>query len=548
MWMSVVAVALAAPVREGALPAPSASSAHARHAATFGADAPAPALPPSGTRLPLPTAGPDLRVYGYLAYWSADLATVPWDELTDLAIFNAEAASNGDLTQTSRWDITDEAVAMAAPYGVRVHLCVTNFDPASLDALLSSASARNHLIDQLVQWEGDTGAHGVNIDFEGLPLSVKPEMVQFVEDLDAAVGDVVLATPAVDWAGSWDYDQLTRHADLFIMGYGYHWTGSTYAGPTDPLEAGGGTVWDGVNSYSLTWTVDDYLTWGAVPGRVILGLPLYGTQWPTNDNDVPTRTTGSGTSVVFSEAWSIAASSGRGWEPDARSPYTRSGGEQLWYGDEESVQDRIEYVRDETDLAGIGFWALHYDGDDPSFWDMVHTEARSGADPGPTDTSTEPTDTGTEPGPGPGPGGSPDFTAEAGRPFLAYVGDTVRLSAEGSEGPADPLEYRWTQVEGPPVALDASDVELPTFAVTEPGTLVFELVVGDGTEWSAPAKSWVVVVDPDLARRHDAGCGCAAGGAPSGAGHVAALTLLLAGYRRRSRSGPRQVASTYLRE
>jgi hypothetical protein len=223
--------------------------------------------PPARRVLPPPTVGPDMRVYGYLAYWEDDLATVPWDDLTDIAIFSVAANSDGTLGSTTNWDIADDAVAMAAPYGVEVHLCVTQFDSTSLTTLLSSSANRATLIAELVDWQARTGAHGVNIDFEGLPYGVKDEMITFTADLEAAVGEVVLATPSVDWAGSWDYSELTRHADLFIMGYGYHYGGSSTAGPTDPMYAGSGTVWSGVQSYSLTWTVDDYLYYGGDPDR-----------------------------------------------------------------------------------------------------------------------------------------------------------------------------------------------------------------------------------------------------------------------------------------
>ncbi len=212
-------------------------------------------------------------MYGYLAYWNDDLNTVPWDELTHIATFHAYANTDGTLSDTSRLDIADDAVAMAAPYGVDVHLCATNYSPTELSTLLSSSSSRTTLINELASWQASTGAHGINIDFEGLPLDVRDEMVTFVIDLEPAVGDVVLATPSVDWAGSWNYSELTDHADLFIMGYGYHWGGSHYAGPTDPLCAGGGTVWDGVNSYSLSWSLDDYIASGADPDRIIMGLP-----------------------------------------------------------------------------------------------------------------------------------------------------------------------------------------------------------------------------------------------------------------------------------
>lgn len=509
-------------------------------------------LPARGTRLPMPTAGPDIRVYGYLAYWDDDLASLPWDDLTDVAIFRAAADASGNLSETGYWDIADDAVAMAQPYGVRIHLCVALFDPGSIQSLLQSSTARNHLISELQRWESQTGADGINVDFEGLPAAAKTQMVQFVADLDAAVGDVVLATPAVDWNGSWDYDQLNLHADMFIMGYDYFWTGSSYAGPSDPLGAGAGTVWNGVNSYSLQWTVNDYLQWGGNPDRILLGLPLYGREWPTNDNNVPTRTTGQGSAVVFSDAWALGAGT---YEADSAARYLRSGGQQLWFGDEDTVRERIVYARDDAGLAGVGFWALHYDGDDASFWNMVHQEARSGADqptgptdtgtgPGPTDTGDPgPTDTGTDPGPGPA-----GLVANAGLPFLAYVGDTVRLSAEGSRGPAGvDLQYDWTQVEGPKVTLDDPSAETPSFVVAEPGTVEFELRVGDGDGWSAASPSWVVVIDPGLPERHDTGCGCASADPTAALAPAAALAVLL-GYRSRRRRRTVEVGPSTRRE
>ncbi|MCB9697600.1 MAG: glycoside hydrolase family 18 protein [Alphaproteobacteria bacterium] len=513
-------------------------SPHAEQVATFGREPRAERVPPPRGPMPLPTPGPDLRVYGYLAYWSDDLASVPWDDLTDIALFNAEAQSNGTLANTGRWNIAQDAVAMATPYGVKVHLCVTNFSPSSLTTLLSNASYRNTLISELQGWVATTGADGVNVDFEGLPVGVKTEMVQFVSDLDAAVDEVVLATPSVDWQGSWDYDQLTLHADLFIMGYGYFWNGSSYAGPTDPLYAGAGTVWSGVNSYSLSWTVDDYLTWGANPSRVILGLPLYGISWPTANDQVPTRALGSGSSVVFATAWDRGAQYGREWEPDALSPYTYGGGEQLWYGDEESVRERIDYVRDDAGIAGIGFWALHYDGDDGSFWQMVRDGTTFGGtttDPGTT------TDTGTTTDPGTTDTGDPtgtteppttDLVANAGAPFLAYVGDVVQLSSAGSTGPGA-LRIEWTQVQGPTVALDDPTAASPKFVVQEPGTLEFQLRVGDDSAWSEPATTWVVVIDPGMAAR-SRGCGCVN---VEGTGWGALLVgLIAAGSRRRYRT------------
>ena len=246
--------------------------------------------------------------------------------------------------------------------------------------------------------------------------------------------------------------------------------------------------------------------------------------------------------MVFSEAWSDEARYGRNWEADSATPYTYGDGQQIWYGDTDSVRERIAYTRDEAGVQGIGFWALHYDGDDARFWQMVRTEtARTGTGTTPgTDTTTD-TGTGSDPvgTNDPSEEGAPGFVADAGQPFLAYVGDTVVLSGLGSSGPADVdlLQYEWTQMAGPSVFLsDDTDVE-PTFTVADVGTHVFELVVGDGTRRSSAARSYVVVIDPAIPTRNTSGCGCTGTGRATGGLGIATLVVGLALGRRRRAAG-----------
>lgn len=454
--------------------------------------------------MPEATEGPGVMVYGYQAYWAADLDAVPWDELSHLALFAASADASGNLSGTSNWDDAATAVAMAAPYGVRVHLCVTNFDPDSIGAFLASESARATLIATLRREMDETGAHGVNIDFEGLPAERRDDMVAFVRDLEAEVGEVVLATPAVDWSDAWDYYNLSAHADLFIMGYGYHWSGSGSAGPTDPLHGGG--VW---SDYALDWTIADYLAEGADPQRVILGLPLYGYVWPTVDGTLGADTTGDGDAIFWAEAHDEAARWGAQWDATTLSPWYWDGASQGWYSDVDSLRARIRYGLD-AGLGGIGFWALHYDEGDPELWSMV-AEETAPLMPAPTSS----------------------FVASAGEPLLAYVGDTIILSAAGSTGPEGvDLEYRWTQTSGPAATLDDATAMEPRFVVEAPGVHVFELIVGDGASFSAPDHSYIVVLDEAAGTRHgEGGGGCDTTGGVL-VGWAAALGLLAVRRRR----------------
>ena len=86
-WIAMLALALPA----GASDAPATDPPVGPHAAQA-ADPPVQWSPRISRRpLPTPTPGPDVMVYGYQAYWAADLGAVPWDHLSHLAVFSANA-------------------------------------------------------------------------------------------------------------------------------------------------------------------------------------------------------------------------------------------------------------------------------------------------------------------------------------------------------------------------------------------------------------------------------------------------------------------------
>ena len=279
--------------------------------------------------------------------------------------FSTEPAYTGSRSQAS---VASEVVAAAHAKGVKVHLCVTAFYDSEHDAVFGDDDVRERLIDELAELVADYGADGVNVDFEGLSSAYREDMVDFVVDLRARVGEVVLATPAVDWSSAWDYAALADVSDgLFIMGYGYHWSSGS-PGPNDPLY--GGDPW---SDWSLDWTVDDYLDSGADPAKVILGLPLYGQAWEA-DHGVPASSYGDGWSVTMVDALDEVRNYDALYDEVTWSPYYLPPGEQVWYPDHDSVRARIEYAVD-REIGGVGFWALDYEGRDPGFWDMVDEAA-----------------------------------------------------------------------------------------------------------------------------------------------------------------------------
>jgi uncharacterized protein (TIGR03382 family) len=370
--------------------ADTAPSLHALHAAerlrpALHAAPPARAVPP-------PLQGATRRMYGYLPYWTYDVADVPFAHLTDLAVFSVSADADGSLSDLSNWTgRAADAVRLGHAAGVRVHLCVTQFDRDTLDSILGSATSRERLVTQVAQQIRAYGADGVNIDFEGVRAGQRANMVRLVRELKAAqVGDVTLATPAVDWSDAWDYAALAEASDgLFIMGYEYHWSGGD-PGPNAPLA--GGSTW---GTYSLSSTVNDYRSAGAAADKILLGLPLYGHTWPVSDaNAVPGDATGRASSITYGDTFDAA---GRRWDADSTTPWYPGSGTQTWYDDLESVEAKVRWALLDQDLGGVGFWALGYEANDAAFWGAMDTVMDEAAtrDAPPEDTAMTTTGTAT---------------------------------------------------------------------------------------------------------------------------------------------------------
>lgn len=75
----------------------------------------------------------------------------------------------------------------------------------------------------------------------------------------------------------------------------------------------------------------------------------------------------------------------------------------------------------------------------------------------------------------------------------------IRLDGSASDDPeGDALQYRWTQLDGPVVALDNPAARRPSFRATTPGIYRFALVVSDGVWESDPSVVEVEVERPNL--------------------------------------------------
>ena len=312
------------------------------------------------------------KVFGYHPYWQGTKwQNYNYDLLSTIAYFSAEANENGELTDLHGWPAID-LINKAHENGVEVVLTVTLFSKTKLETLLGSSENQNRLIDNLKYEVDRAGADGINIDFESFPESQKSNLVTFVKNLRASLrssnpnAQVTLATPAVDWNNAWDFNSLASESDgLFVMGYDYHWKGSTLTGPVAPLTGG---------SYNITNTINTYLSvTNNNVNKIILGNPYYGYEWPSSSGEKGANTTGTGSAVVFSTAEAKALSYGKKWDNDSQTPWYRYQNPdwfQTWYDDSLSLSKKYDFVISKN-LGGIGIWALGYDDGYDELWDAL---------------------------------------------------------------------------------------------------------------------------------------------------------------------------------
>ena len=329
---------------------------------------------------------PTREVFGYHPYWMGTAwQNYNYNLLSTIAYFSAEATATGDLNNLHGWPVTG-LINTAHANGVDVVLCVTLFSNSDLVTLLSNATYRQNLINNLLTQVQAGNADGVNVDFESFPASQKQNMVQFITDLtntfhtEIPGSQVTLATPAVDWNDGWDYNALATISDgLFIMGYDYYYSGSSSTGPNAPLTGGG---------YTVSWTVNDYLNkTNNQADKLIIGCPYFGFEWPATSSSAGASTTDTGSAKFYAEMEGNALSYGKLWHESSQTPWYRYQNPnwiQGWYDDSLSLSLKYDFAIN-NDLLGVGVWAMGYDGSNPELWDLL--SAKFGANAPPTTPS-----------------------------------------------------------------------------------------------------------------------------------------------------------------
>jgi spore germination protein YaaH len=181
--------------------------------------------------------------------------------------------------------------------GTRVELVYTSFGGARNRRLLENPELQAKVIAALVTLATDLELDGINVDIEALDPTLVPAFGGFVTAIRAAVvaadpdDQVSVATGAHTLGAAMAVAAAASGADrIFLMGYDYR-TGRSDPGASSPIDRSDGT------KPSLRSSLDLYAALGVPSERLLLGLPLYGVEWPVAGPVIGAPSTGRG------EAW-----------------------------------------------------------------------------------------------------------------------------------------------------------------------------------------------------------------------------------------------------
>ncbi len=346
-------------------------------------------------------------IYGFLPYWSlGEIKYLHLDELTDIAYFALSINPNGSFSKTTdegyidpgynNWKNSEDLnnlIKQAKEHSVRVSLTVISHTDATSDYFLNCSSCWPNFIVNLKKELDSKGLKDVNLNFEYSDLTsdaIADKYTQFVDyvnaELDKYYGKsfVVVST----FADSVVKPRVTKIQDLgvkadalFIMAYDFHRPESDNAGPVAPI-GGIGVKTD----YDITTMVTDYLQ-KVKPEKLILGVPYYGYNWVVKwGGDYAERIPGndyigysqSQTYDVIMETI-LKIKPKVMWDDIGQVPYftyissTTGSRRQVYFENQDSL--KIKYVLAKANnFAGIGIWALGYDGGYQELWNLIQSE------------------------------------------------------------------------------------------------------------------------------------------------------------------------------
>ncbi|MCU7495770.1 MAG: glycosyltransferase [Ignavibacteria bacterium] len=293
---------------------------------------------------------------GFYVNWDAQSFYSLRDNIDKMNMVMPEWLFVPDNADTVVSDIDYRALSLMESHKVKIIPMVSNYfnekwNPGNVERIISSRERRTKFIQSLVSILSRYRFQGVNIDFENLELKDKPNMLEFQKELfyELSRRSLIVTQDVPVGDEAYDYAQLQNYNNYLIpMAYDLHYSASN-PGPIADIK------WVEYNLYKIVKETS--------PGKIILGIPAYGYDWPQGDE---------GEDITYQEAL-VRAKESEGkidfdnnnynldytYYDDNDEPHT------VWFTDAATCYNLIRTAED-FGTAGVALWRLG--GEDPRLW------------------------------------------------------------------------------------------------------------------------------------------------------------------------------------
>ena len=272
----------------------------------------------------------------------------------------------GNIASLASYDYVDYCHSK----DIEVWGLVSNLENGDVDteAVLTSTSSRDNLVNQVIAAAIQYDLDGINIDFESLSSDVGDGFIEFIRELSlkCANNGIVLSVDNYvpsEYTTLYQREEQANFADyVILMAYDEHYSGSEEAGSVASIEF-------------VEQGVADTLAEGVPADQLILGIPFYTRVWA----ETPDESAESGY-VLSSEAVSMSEAEELVDENEAETEWLEDCGQyyaeyvvddvtyKIWLEEQNSIEEKLD-VFEENGLAGVSFWKLGFEKS--TIWDTV---------------------------------------------------------------------------------------------------------------------------------------------------------------------------------
>ncbi|XP_046838481.1 probable chitinase 2 [Vespa crabro] len=245
--------------------------------------------------------------------------------------------------------------------------------------LASDKEKRKNFVDSVFKFLREYKFDGIDLDWEfpsqgdGKPED-KQNFLLLVKDLKQGLPDFIVTSAIspnkkiID--EGYDIPEISKYLDyIHIMAYDYHGSWDTEIFPNAPLYS--------QDNASVDFTVSYLLKLGAPPGKLILGLPMYGRTYISTDNftsgEIPIGTrfesegfkgpyTGVNGTMGYNEICTELKNTNwmSGWDLYSKTLYAVNKNRVIMYDNHRSLREKVLYAN-KMNLGGVMVWSIDTD-------------------------------------------------------------------------------------------------------------------------------------------------------------------------------------------